>query len=219
MLVPALVPFALVWGALATDAGWHPGTSMLAAATIFAGASQYLMLELIGQGVSAFGVLLAVFAVNFRHVLYSAALARRLDRFGARQRAAAFFVLVDPAFASAERRARLHGALEPAWYFGYALSLYAVWLLSVGTGVAAGAVLSEPERFGLDFILPLWFLAILAGFRREPGFAPVLIASVCGSLAAHSFIGAPWHIALGAVSGLVVALARPIPRPAQEARA
>ena len=219
-VLATIVPFAALYGALATAQGFTAFQTLLASGTVYAGASQYLMLDMLGQGLSAAAILPAVLAVNFRHVLYSAAIGRRLHRFGPGQKGLAFALLVDPAFAAGERRARTRSdGLAPAYYFAYALAIYAVWMASNVAGIAFGALVESPEAFGLDFILPLYFLAIVLGFRASPGFAGTLAVAAIASVAVHATLGPPWHILSGAAAGLAYAAATarppdaPVPAP------
>ena len=46
----AIVPFAALFGALAREAGFSVGAVLFTSASIYAGASQYVMLDLLGQG-------------------------------------------------------------------------------------------------------------------------------------------------------------------------
>jgi len=207
-ILPAIVPFGMLFGALAITAGFTPAQTLLASGAIYAGASQYLMLEMLGQSISPLAILLAMLAINFRHVLYSAALGRHLQRFSIWQKGLAFAMMVDPVFAAGEQRARATSSLGPAWYFGYALSVYAVWMLANALGLSFGALIPEPARWGLDYVLPLYFLGLLMGFRGTSGFLPVLGVSVLGSIVVHLTIGPPYHILGGALAGLAVAVWR-----------
>ncbi len=218
-ILPAIVPFAALYGALATARGFPAADVLLASGTVYAGASQYLVLDMLAQGLGTWPILLAVLAVNFRHVLYSAAIGRRFARFGPVQKALAFALLVDPTFAAAEQRSRTPHGLTPTYYFAYASSIYVVWMAANVVGIVSGTLLERPERYGLDFILPLYFLGVLLGFRGGTGFVRVLVAAAGASVMAHAALGAPWHILAGAVAGLAVAAltARPpasIPGPA-----
>ena len=53
-------------------------------------------------------------------------------------------------FAAAETRARAAGSLSPAWYFGYALLIWLVWMVAKVVGVVSGGLLTDPARHGLD---------------------------------------------------------------------
>ena len=97
-------PFAVLFGAVAVDNGLTILDAGLMSATIYAGASQLVGIELFGQHVAPWLIVLSVFAVNFRHILYSAALARHIRHFSFIQKAVAFFFLIDPQFAEAIRR-------------------------------------------------------------------------------------------------------------------
>jgi len=213
-ILPAIAPFGMLYGALAINAGFEPWQAWLASATIYAGASQYLMLEMLGQSLSPPAILLAMLAINFRHVLYSAALGRHLGQFSRVQKALAFGLMVDPVFAAGEQRARRTGTLGTRWYFGYALAVYAVWMLFNVLGTTFGALVPDPASWGLDYVLPLYFLGLLMGFRASAGFAPVLGAAVLGSIGMHLTLGAPWHILGGSLAGLAVAVWRAPSRPA-----
>ena len=164
------------------------------------------MIDLMGQGVPAWAIVLTVFAINFRHLLYSASLGRRLGAFAGWQKALAFFFLVDPQFASSETRAFKRG-LRPAYYFAYATVLYSTWLVSNWIGALFGALIENPGAFGLDFVLPLYFTGLVVGFHHRPNFLLVLVVSVAASLGVWFTLGSPWHISLGGVAGLLVAAA------------
>ena len=58
-------------------------------ATVFGGASQMVGIELFGQKIAPWLIVLSIFAVNFRHVLYSAAVGRRIAHWPPRSRRSA----------------------------------------------------------------------------------------------------------------------------------
>ena len=69
-VVVAVLPFGLLFGALAVDNGFSVFETMLMSATVYGGASQMVGIELFGQKVAPWLIVLSIFAVNFRHVLY-----------------------------------------------------------------------------------------------------------------------------------------------------
>ncbi len=74
-------PFGLLFGAVAVDGGVTPLQATLMSGVIFAGASQLVGVQMFGTSVPAWLIILSVFAVNFRHILYSAALAPHIRHF------------------------------------------------------------------------------------------------------------------------------------------
>ncbi|MDA4630854.1 AzlC family ABC transporter permease, partial [Escherichia coli] len=77
----ASAPFGLLFGALAIDNGFTVFEAVLMSAAIFGGASQMVGIELFGHNIPAWLIVFSIFAVNFRHVLYSAAVGRRIGHF------------------------------------------------------------------------------------------------------------------------------------------
>lgn len=203
-ILVALVPFSIVFGAIAIESGLSFGETLLTSMSIYAVASQYVMLDLMGQSVSAWLIVLSVFALNARHLLYSAAIGRSMRDFSFPAKALGFFLLVDPQYAAAEARAAEH-RLTPVYYFSYAAVVYTTWIIANCIGALFGALIDDPGRYGLDFILPLYFTGLVMGFRRRQNFLPVLIVSAAVSLVAFFTLGSPWHITIGGLAGLVAA--------------
>ena len=204
----AVLPFGMVYGAIAVDAGLTVWQAVGFSITVYGGASQFVAIEMIGLGSPVLVVALSVFALNFRHVLYSASIGRRMGLFSPVQKALAFFLLTDPTFASAEARAA-EQPLTKTFYFAYNLALYVAWQLSTLIGALFGGLIEDPEAFALDFILPVYFLTLLMGFRARAGFYPVVIASAVTSIVLFLTVGPPWHVTFGALGGLVYAVLMP----------
>ncbi|MBE7638226.1 branched-chain amino acid ABC transporter permease [Sneathiella sp. P13V-1] len=203
-VLAALVPFGIIFGTIAIESGLSFWELFLTSLSIYAGASQYVMLDLMGQQVPVIMIVFSVFALNFRHVLYSAAIGRKLGAFSFWQKALAFFLLVDPQYAVSEARAARQ-KLTKSYYFSYAAVVYSAWVISSCLGAGFGTLLENPERFGLDFVLPLYFMALVMGFKAYNGFVWIIAGSSAASLMAYYLVGSPWHITIGGLSGLVVA--------------
>lgn len=208
--IPVLVaagPFGLLFGALAVDNGLTLFETVLMSATIYAGASQMVGIELFEGHVAPWLVVLSIFAVNFRHVLYSASVGRRVHAFSPAKKAIAFFFLIDPQYAETEKRAEQGKPISFAWYMGMGVPVYLCWVIEGLLGGIFGGLIEEPERYGIDFLLPLYFLGLVLGFRRRQNWLPVVAVSALVSIAAFQLIGSPWHVSVGALAGIAVAAA------------
>lgn len=207
-LMVATAPFALLFGAVAAEKGLSTAEIVFMSASVFAGASQYVALDLWGYPLAYVSIILTVFAVNFRHVLYSASLGRKMEGFNGWQKALAFALMVDVQWAAAEVRAEERkgkGGLRPAFYFGLAVPLYLMWLFDVWIGSLFGSLITNPEALGFDLILPIFFLGLTMSFRKRDNWLPVVIASAIASIVVYLTLGSPWHISLGGAAGIVVA--------------
>lgn len=200
----AVAPFGMLFGALAVQNGLSVGETTLMSAALYAGASQLVGLDLFGQKIAPWMIVLSIFAVNFRHVLYSAALGRQVRHWSAWQRAFGFFFLTDPQYADGERKAIAAG-LSFSWYMGYAALLYLCWVTEALIGAVFGDLIANPYALGLDFMLPIYFLGMVMSFRRRPLWLPVVTISAAASTIAYFTVGSPWHVSIGAVAGVLLA--------------
>ncbi|MFZ1773936.1 MAG: AzlC family ABC transporter permease [Rhizobiaceae bacterium] len=204
-VILSAMPFALLFGALAADNGLSTGQIILMSASIYAGASQMVGIELFGQHAAPWLIAFSIFVVNLRHLLYSATTGRHLGRFTFWQKAAAFFFLIDPQFAETEREAAKGNPITPAWYFGMGLAIYATWLAETWIGAVFGNLIANPRALGLDMLLSVYFLGLVMGFRARPNWLPVVVVSALAAVLALKFVGSPWHVSLGALAGVVYA--------------
>lgn len=204
-------PFAVLFGAVATDNGISLTEALLMSATLYAGASQLVGIELFGQHVAPWLIVLSIFAVNFRHVLYSAAISRYLGHFSIGQKLLAFFLLIDPQFAETVRRAESGKTITMEWYVAFAAVIYVPWLTFSVVGAAFGSLIGDPKVWAIDVLLPIYFLGLVVGFRRKSGFYPVVAASFVGSILGYVVVGSPWHVSIGAAFGVLIAALLPLP--------
>lgn len=204
-VVVASAPFGMLFGAIAVDNGFTIFDAVLMSATVYGGASQLVGIELFGQKVAPWLIVLSVFAVNFRHVLYSAAIGPYIKHWPILQQAAGFFLLVDPQYAETERKGERGETVSFAWYMGLGLPVYVCWLLDAFIGAVFGKLIPDPHALGLDFLLPLYFLGLVMSFRARPLWLPVVLASAAASIVAYVTVGSPWHVSIGAAAGILLA--------------
>jgi 4-azaleucine resistance transporter AzlC len=205
----ATVPFGIVYGALAAKTGLSLGENVLMSALLYAGASQFVALQFWAHPLPFWTIFLSVLAVNLRHVLYSAAMGRKIGHWSAPARYFGFALLVDPTFALAELKGGAR--LSAAYYFGIGVPLYVNWVVATAIGAVFGNLIADPEAIGFDFVVTAYFLFLVVSFAKRPNAVPVILASAAGSVLAYLTAGPPWHFAGGALAGMAVAagLARP----------
>lgn len=213
-VVPALsaAPFGLLFGAVAVANGQSVVEASVMSLTIFAGASQLVGIELFGNRVAVWLIILSIVAVNFRHVLYSAALTPVIGHFPLPRKLIAFFLMTDPQFAEAVKRHENGTHVTFAWYMGAGIFIYVLWNIMTLIGAALGGLIENPEAIGLDILLPIYFLNLVMGFRKRPNYLPVVATSAIASVLAYITIGSPWHVSFGAIAGIALAAALP-PKP------
>jgi predicted branched-subunit amino acid permease len=209
-------PFAILFGAVAVANGQTVAEAALMSATVYAGASQLVGIELFGQAVPMWVVVLSILAVNFRHILYSAALTPFIDHFTFPQKMLSFFLLTDPQFAEAVARGESGREVTFPWYLGFGAMIYVPWVAMSAVGGALGSVIGNPADWGIDVLLPIYFLGLVLSFRKRGNFLVIATISAVVSVIAQHLIGAPWHISVGALAGILLAALLPLPAQAPE---
>ncbi|MFW6076466.1 MAG: AzlC family ABC transporter permease [Hyphomicrobiales bacterium] len=212
--VAAALPMGLLFGTLAAAKGLSPLEAGLMSATVFAGAAQFVAIDL-WRDPAPWGLLtLTAFIVNLRHVLMGTSMARHMGQFRTRWRPFALFVMVDETWAFAERRA-LKGPLPPAYFWGMGAVMWTQWVIGSTVGAVVGQTLGDPATYGFDFAFTAMFICILSGFWRGPRTGAILAASGAAAAATHLAVPGAWYIMTGATAGVVMALATAEPESAR----
>ncbi|QEX23979.1 transporter [Hypericibacter adhaerens] len=206
-----LVPFGLLMGALAAQKGFGPVEMMLMSGTVFAGASQFVALDMWRDPIPMLTIVATTAMINLRHVMMGAAMQPAMGRFNRFQAPLALFLMADEIWAMAMRRAG-RGRLTPAYYFGLATFFYLSWVFWTGLGTVVGAIIRDPARYGFDFAFTAVFLILIVGLWRGRRSIAPLAASAIVALAAHAWLPGVWYIVLGGAAGvLAAALSTPEP--------
>jgi len=174
-----VVPFGLIYGVLAVNAGTPAWLACAMSAVVFGGASQMILTQLWSAGTPALIIAFTVAMVNLRHALYSATIAASMAPLPRRWKALIAYLLTDEAFAAMTRRLGDEGprARYRHWfYFGAGIALWSSWQLSTLLGVLVGA--QVPRDWPLDFFLPLTFIAIIVpNLKHRAQVAAALVAT------------------------------------------
>ena len=182
-LLVGVVPFGIMFGALALAGGLSPGATMAMSAFVFAGSAQFIAATLIGGGAQVWLIVLTTFIVNLRHLLYSVTLTPHLKHLPTRWLAPLAFWLTDESFVVVSHRyAQADRSPHKHWFFlGSAISMYTTWQVSTLIGLLAGQQIPDPLSWGLDFALPVTFIGMLIPLLKDK---PTLIATMVAGLTA-----------------------------------
>ncbi len=200
----AYVPIGLLWGTLAAGKGFSALAAMLMSVFVYAGASQFVAVDMWVQPLPVLVLTLTTLVVNLRHVLMSASISRHITAVPKGWRYTLMFILTDESWAMAERRA-LRAPLDLGYMVGSSLPLWPTWFLCSFIGAAVGNRLGAPETYGLDFAFSAIFLSIIMGFWKGPRTGAVIIASGAAAVGTKLVLSGAWYIMAGGVVGVIVA--------------
>ena len=201
----AFAPIAMLLGTLAAAKGFSPLEAMLMSALVYAGASQFVAIDMWADPLPIALMIFTVFIINIRHMLYAASISRHMGEIPSRWHAPLMYILTDEAWAILERKA-LTQPLTFGYYVGVAAPLWPTWFLSSAIGAFIGKTLPDPALIGLDFAFAAMFISILASFWKGTRTGAVIIASAVVAMLAKHFIDGAWFIVLGGLAGVAVAV-------------
>lgn len=161
-----IVPFGLVAGAAVVHAGFGLAEAVGMSLLVNAGASQIAATTLFDDGAPLWVALATALIVNARMFIYSTSIAPVLSSASGRLRPLLGHMLVDQNYASVMTKGRFRDDIDIVpYYVGAWLALAGVWQVSSIAGALVGPFV--PASWGLDFAVPLVFLAMLAPALKD----------------------------------------------------
>lgn len=190
-----VTPFALLFGVVASDAGLNPVEALAFSIAVIAGAAQFTALQLMQDQAPAIIALVSALAVNLRMAMYSASLTPWIGSAPLWQRAFAAYFLVDQVYACSivtfEKNRNWTVPMRMAYFFGVVIPVCPFWYVMTVVGTMIGSAI--PPSFGLDFAMPIAFLAMIAPMLRS---VPHLCAAFVAVVAALVFAFLPLNMGL-----------------------
>ncbi len=214
--VPGIVVFGAAFGAASAAKGLTFGESMAMSAFIYAGMSQMVALEA-WPAFWTWGAILnmamLVAVVNSRMVLMGAALHSWVRHYSLPLNAGHLFLLTDVNWLIGMRH-QADGGRDLGVLVGAGLFCWALWIAATGIGYALGGLVTEPKRFALDLVMPIYFAALLVPMWK--GLKPAAPWAVAGlaALLVSKLVPGQWHILAGAIAGMAAAAAFGADEPA-----
>jgi len=192
-LAIAVIPWALLTGALAVQAGFTPAQSMFMSFFIFAGAAQLSAITLSNAGASWGAILGSTFVISARHLLYSIVFREHVIKLPLRWRLAIAFVLTDEMFAVSQSHTQRTGEFSPLYALVSGFTFHFAWNVGTLFGIVGVDFLSNYESLGLDFAIVAIFIAMTFDqIRRRPILIAIIVSGtvsvICKPFLSDSYI-------------------------------
>lgn len=203
-LLLAVAPIGLLFGTLAVGKGLTAVEALLMSTIVFAGAAQFVAVDMWTLPVPVLLLTFTAFIVNVRHVLMSASLSRHLPSVPRRLHPVMAYLLVDESWAIAEKRA-LTQPVTFAFFMGVGMPMWLGWQLATLAGALLGRTLGDPAALGIDFAFSALFISILMGFWKGARTGAVLVIASAAAVLAKLYLPGAWYIVVGGVAGAACA--------------
>lgn len=199
-LALSVFTYGLLFGILAASRGLTQAEAMLMSLTVFAGASQLIVMELWHHPVPVVAVILTTFIINARYLLMGAAVQPWFRSLTPLQAYGSIFFCADENWALSMREFR-GGERDSSFFIGAGFAVYVAWVSATLLGYVGGANIHDPTVYGLDFALTTVLIALLVSFwSGKRDLVPWLVAAVIACVA-EQFLPGKWYIILGALTG------------------
>ncbi|MFZ5634603.1 MAG: AzlC family ABC transporter permease [Bacillota bacterium] len=178
------IPIAIAFGLLAKSAGIPNHITILMSLAVFAGASQFVGVNLMASGVAPWEIVMTTFIINLRHLLMSASISRRIDP-GAWKKLMPVlaFGITDETFSVASFRKEQQ--ISPEFVLGLNLLAFSAWNVGTWAGIFLAAGLPELVKSSMGIALYAMFIGLLAPALKKSG--PVLVIAAL-AVAVHSIL-------------------------------
>lgn len=192
------------WGILAGSAAINAGLSLMQAvgmsAFVFAGAAQLVSLSMLSAGASAFSIVITIFLLTSQHFIYGLQLRNDAVKLPLVKRLCLGFLLTDELYATA----MLNDQRPYRYLFGAGLSFYLCWVGFSIVGIGLATVVPDFSAFHLDFSIVAIFL-VMAVLLVSNGLAIVGISVSALFVAIFTWLKLEAAIVLAGFFGMLVA--------------
>ncbi|MBG6245267.1 branched-chain amino acid ABC transporter permease [Candidatus Symbiopectobacterium sp. 'North America'] len=162
----AVLPWGILAGSMAVQAGLPFWQSIGLSALVFAGAAQLVTLGLVMSGANVVTILITVFFITTQHIIYALTLHDYVSRLALRYRLPIGFLLTDELFAlsggkSAQQSRSVSYLIAAGGFF------YVCWVIFSLAGIVMATRIPDLARYHLDFSIIATFITILVPMVRS----------------------------------------------------
>lgn len=157
-IVIGYIPMAMAFGILSKTIGISIVDSLLFSVFVFAGASQFMALNLLHLGTGMMEIILTTLLVNFRHFLMSASLATKITKDMKKWIPFLAFGVTDEIFSVVSFKKE---QITKEFMIAIQLISYLSWIFGTAFGYLVGEILPNTIKISMGIALYAMFAAIL----------------------------------------------------------
>ncbi len=194
-----IIPFGLTSGIMGRTAGFSVFEITFMSMIVFAGASQFIAIAMVGSGITSWWtIVFTTFVVNLRHLLMGAYLSPYFLKLPKPLQYFLAFGIVDESYALTVDRIERKG-YDYNYQLGVFSVLYIAWNISTYVGAYFYSVIPDPLEWGIDFALPATFMVLLIPRLVDKTSIIVTIVSALCAVWGATILPGKWYIILAAV--------------------
>ena len=198
------IPIAIAFGLIAKSSGIPNYISLLMSVIVFAGASQFVAVNLLMLGASPVELVMTTFILNLRHFLMSSSVSQRIEPGTSKKMLTLLsFGVTDESFALASTRKEQY--LKRHFMLGLHFTAYFAWVLGTYIGLFLAAGLPEIIENSMGIALYAMFIGLLVPAVKDcpPVLRVALLAILINTLLHFvpvlNILSSGWNIIIATV--------------------
>lgn len=157
------IPWAILAGSMAIQAGLSIDQAIGMSAIMFAGAAQLVSLGLVMAGAPVISIFITVFFMTAQHFIYALTLRDDLRHLSIFKRLSLGFLLTDELFALATPPQKR----QFSYLLGAGLCFYIFWLIFSVIGIFLASVIPDLHTYHLDFSIIAIFIPLILMLSKD----------------------------------------------------
>ena len=205
-IIIGYLPIAISFGIIAAQANIQIYQALLMSLMVYAGASQFMAVNMILLGALGIEIVFATLILNFRHFIMSMSLMNRLEGIPLPWKAILSFGITDETFAVAAIDETLEKS-SPYFILGLFIGAYGSWTLGTLLGGLLAMVIPPTISKSMSIALYAMFIALLVpAIRRQWRLGVIAALSSLLNLILSKWLSGGWGIVLSTILGSAVGI-------------
>lgn len=202
-IILGYLPVAITFGVVSSQSGFTLGQLSAMSIFVYAGASQFMGVNMIAVGSGALEIMIATFVLNFRHFVMSLSFMNQLREYTFLQRMPLALTLTDEAFAVSSMHKNEAQHKKGIYFYGAIFIIgYIVWVLGSLLGGVLGEVLPEKLSDSMGIALYALFIGLLIpSVKKEWKVGMIALVAILVNVLCSLFMSTGWAVVMGTVVG------------------
>lgn len=203
------IPIAMAFGILAKSNNFSIYETMGFSIFVYAGASQFVAINLILMKVGFCEIILTTFLLNFRHLLMSASLSRKISVQSNLKKFLYSFFITDEVFLTASLK---KNDINDLYLFTLEILTYLTWIIFTFVGFYVGCLFSELLKSSINISLYAMFIALLVPSLKENkmNFIYVIISGIINVILTYIFLlPSGWSLIIAICTSTIISYQLP----------
>ena len=194
-IILGIIPVGVAFAIMARQSGFSILETIMMSATVFAGASQMVSVNMYSQGADLLAIILATFVINLRHLIMSTCIMHKMKSDNVLMKALVSFGITDESFAIFTNLESEEATI--GFFMGLISVTYSTWVLSTVLGAISVKLLPAIIANSLGISLYAMFIALLIpNVKNDFKLLYLMIFTGLLNLILVNIIGGSWAMIL-----------------------